>query len=84
VLTNNTAALHLADALAVPQLVTYAGTDLVSQWEPRTSPRRILRRDTACTPCYRMTCPFGQACMTLPAEAIAAAGLELLGDTAFA
>ncbi|MDC0671917.1 glycosyltransferase family 9 protein [Nannocystis radixulma] len=84
VLTNNTAALHLADALAVPQLVTYAGTDLVSQWEPRASPRRILRRETACTPCYRMTCPFGQACMALPAEAIAAAGLELLGDTASA
>ncbi|MFY0542072.1 glycosyltransferase family 9 protein [Nannocystis pusilla] len=38
VLTNNTAALHLADALAVPQLVTYAGTDRDSQWMPRTSP----------------------------------------------
>jgi ADP-heptose:LPS heptosyltransferase len=81
VLTNNTAALHLADALAVPQLVTYAGTDLVSQWTPRASPHRLLRRDTACTPCYRMTCPFGHECLALPAEQLVAAGLALLAET---
>ncbi|WP_434415993.1 glycosyltransferase family 9 protein [Nannocystis pusilla] len=82
VLTNNTAALHLADALAVPQLVTYAGTDRDSQWRPRTSPHRLLRRPTACTPCYRFACPTGHECLALAPAEVLAAGLSLLAETA--
>lgn len=82
VLTNNTAALHLADALAVPQLVTYAGTDRDSQWMPRASPHRLLRRPTACAPCYRFACPTGHECLALAPAEVLAAGLSLLAETA--
>ncbi|MDC0715664.1 glycosyltransferase family 9 protein [Nannocystis bainbridge] len=82
VLTNNTAALHLADALAVPQLVTYAGTDRDSQWRPRASPHRLLRRATACAPCYRFACPTAHECLALAPAEVLAAGLSLLAETA--
>lgn len=78
VLTQNSSALHLADALAVPQLVMYAGTDLVDQWAPRVSPHRVLRRDVACSPCYRFECPHGHACLEFSPEDVAAAALRLL------
>jgi ADP-heptose:LPS heptosyltransferase len=80
VLTQNTAALHLADALAVPQLVMYSGTELESQWAPRASPHRLLRREIGCSPCYRFECPFQHACLDFTPEQVADAGLRLLGD----
>jgi ADP-heptose:LPS heptosyltransferase len=80
VLTNNTSALHLADALAVAQLVMYSGTDLDSQWAPRASPHRLLRRATACSPCYRFECPFRHECLDFSPEQVADAGLSLLGE----
>jgi ADP-heptose:LPS heptosyltransferase len=79
VLTQNTAALHLADALAVPQLVLYSGTDLESQWAPRASAHRLLRRETGCSPCYRFECPFQHVCLDFTPEQVADAGLRLLG-----
>lgn len=81
VLTNNTAALHLADALAVPQVVLYAGTDHESQWAPRASPHRLLRRATPCSPCYRLVCPYQHECLDFTPEHIAAAARELLAST---
>jgi ADP-heptose:LPS heptosyltransferase len=80
VLTQNTAALHLADALAVPQLVMYSGTDLDSQWAPRASRYRLLRRETGCSPCGRFECPFQHPCLDFTPEQVADAGLRLLGD----
>jgi ADP-heptose:LPS heptosyltransferase len=82
VLTQNTAALHLADALAVPQLVMYSGTELESQWAPRTSAHRLLRRETGCSPCYRFECPFQHACLDFTSEQVADAGSSLLGQQA--
>ncbi len=79
VLTQNTAALHLADALAVPQLVMYSGTELESQWAPRASPHRLLRRETRCSPCYRFECPFQRVCLDFPPEHVAEVGVSLLG-----
>lgn len=78
VLTGNTAALHLADALGVPQLVLYAGTDLPSQWAPRVSPHLLLHRPVPCSPCYRFECPHAHACLDFSSRQIAAAGLDLL------
>lgn len=84
VMTQNTAALHLADALAVPQLVMYAGTELQSQWAPRVSPHLLLQRDTACSPCYRFECPYQHECLAFSAEEVAAAALRLLLDVPLA
>lgn len=82
VLTQNTAALHLADALAVPLLAMYSGTDLESQWTPRASRHRLLRRETACSPCYRFECPFEQVCLDFAPEHVAEVGLSLLSGAA--
>jgi ADP-heptose:LPS heptosyltransferase len=75
----NTLPLHLADALDVPVLALYSGTDLEDQWRPRHVPHRLLRRATSCHPCYRFECPFDLACLDFSAEEVAGAALELLG-----
>lgn len=77
-LTNNSAALHLADALAVPQLVMYAGTDLESQWAPRVSPHLLLRRETPCSPCHRLECPYHHECLAFSPRDVTKAALRVL------
>ncbi len=78
VVTNNTATMHLADALRVPQAVLFAGTELEEQWAPRDGPARLLRRTTLCHPCFQLTCPQGLACLEIEPEKVVAAALELL------
>ncbi len=76
--TNNTVALHLAEAVGTSQVLVYSGTDLESQWSPRYSPARILRRPTTCSPCYAFTCPTNRECMDFSPEEVAAEALRLL------
>lgn len=78
VVTNNSASMHLADAFARPQVVLYSGTEYESQWAPRASPARLMRRDTACTPCYRFTCPYDMECLDISPDAVVDAALDLL------
>jgi ADP-heptose:LPS heptosyltransferase len=78
VLSNNTSTMHIADATQTPNLILFAGTDLESQWKPRHSPSRLLRRATVCSPCYAFTCPYQQECLDILPEEIVAAGLKLL------
>ncbi len=78
VITNNTSALHFADALGTPVVVLYSGTDYESQWRPRTVPNRLLRKPTPCSPCYAFTCPGYMDCLDIPPEEVVAAALELL------
>ncbi|HEX6998747.1 MAG TPA: glycosyltransferase family 9 protein [Gammaproteobacteria bacterium] len=82
VLTVNTSALHMADALGVPVVALYSGTDLVSQWAPRRAPHALLGKPTPCTPCYRFTCPFGMECLDVEPAAVAAAAVALLAGRA--
>jgi ADP-heptose:LPS heptosyltransferase len=77
-LCNNSGPLHLADALGLPQVVMYSGTEWESQWRPRASPARLLRRPTACSPCHAFECPLAMECLDIPAEEVVAAALELL------
>jgi ADP-heptose:LPS heptosyltransferase len=81
VLTNNTSVMHLADALRTPAVVIYSGTDLESQWAPRSTPHRLLRKTTACSPCYAFTCPLDRACMDIEPADVADAALALLSAT---
>lgn len=81
VITNNTSTMHLADALRRPSVVLFAGTELESQWRPRSSPARLLRRDTWCTPCYRFICPTRQECLDVLPSEVASAALRALGET---
>jgi ADP-heptose:LPS heptosyltransferase len=79
VLCCNSAPMHLADALGRPVVVAFAGTELGSQWAPRYSRHRLVARPVPCAPCYRITCPIGNACLDVTAEEIAAAALSLVG-----
>jgi len=82
VLTNNTSTMHLADATRTKSVILFAGTEYESQWRPRNSPSRLLRRPTPCSPCYAFTCPYNLECLDIPPEEVVAAGLELLKDYA--
>ena len=78
VVTNDSGCMHLADAFARPVVVTFAGTDLESQWAPRTSPSLLLRRRTWCAPCYEIECPYARECLDIDPAEVVAAGLDLL------
>jgi len=78
VITNDSGPMHLADALGRAQVVLFSGTDLESQWRPRRSPARLLRRPTACAPCYRFDCPFDLACLDIPPDEVVEHALDLL------
>jgi ADP-heptose:LPS heptosyltransferase len=78
VLTNNTSTMHLADALRVPTVVLFSGTELERQWRPRDAPHRLLRRETWCSPCYAFTCPYNLECLAIPPQEVVEAGLSLL------
>jgi ADP-heptose:LPS heptosyltransferase len=78
VLTNNTSTMHIADATQTSNVVMFAGTELESQWQPRHSPSRLLRRPTPCSPCYAFTCPYNMECLDIPPEAVVEAALEVI------
>jgi ADP-heptose:LPS heptosyltransferase len=80
-LTNNTSTMHIADATQTPSVILYSGTEQESQWQPRHTPHRLLRRPTVCSPCYAFTCPYDLQCLDIsPAEVVEAA-LDLLRET---
>jgi ADP-heptose:LPS heptosyltransferase len=78
VLCGNSAGLHLADATRRPVVAAYAGTELHSHAAPRSSASVLLTVPVDCAPCYRITCPIGNACLDLSPEVIAANALALL------
>ncbi|MGQ9681933.1 MAG: glycosyltransferase family 9 protein [Anaerolineae bacterium] len=78
-LTNNTATMHIADALRTPQVVLFAGTEMEEQWAPRHGPAILLRRPTSCQPCYLLDCHRHQACLDIEPAEVAAAAMSLLG-----
>jgi ADP-heptose:LPS heptosyltransferase len=79
VVTNNTLAMHLADALRRPVVVTYSGTDLEDEWRPRDTRHVLLRVPTDCSPCRLFDCPFdGHPCLAIDTSAVVEAGLGLL------
>ncbi len=80
-IANDSGPMHLADAVGCPMVILYAGTDLESQWRPRRAPARLLRRPTACSPCYRFTCPYELECLAIPPAEVVAHALGLWGET---
>ncbi|MHB1949893.1 MAG: glycosyltransferase family 9 protein [Acidiferrobacteraceae bacterium] len=77
-IVNDSGLMHVADAFQRPQVVLFSGTDLESQWQPRSARVALLRRPTRCAPCYRFDCNRGMECLDLPPDAIVDAGLRLL------
>jgi ADP-heptose:LPS heptosyltransferase len=82
VLANDSFGMHLADALRVPVVTVFAGTDREAEWAPRSAPSRTLRRPTACAPCRLFECPIGHPCVDIPPGEVADAALELLDAVA--
>ena len=80
-IANDSGPMHLADAVGCPMVILYSGTDLESRWRPRCAPSRILRRPTACSPCYRFTCPYNLECLAIPPAEVVAHALGLWGET---
>lgn len=81
VLCNDSGPMQLAEATGTPTVVLFSGTELRSQFAPRATPSIVLGRMTACTPCRGFTCERHLACLDVPAEEAAAAGLTLLERT---
>lgn len=81
VICGNTLPLHLADALLTPVLALYSGTDYETQWQPRATRYRLLRRATSCHPCYRFTCPIGLPCLAFTPDEVVSTAEELLTTT---
>ncbi|PIG94316.1 glycosyl transferase [Gloeocapsopsis sp. IPPAS B-1203] len=80
VLTNNTSTMHIADATRTPSVVMFAGTEYESQWRPRYNLSHLLRRPTACSPCYAFSCPYQLECLDISPEDVVMAGLDLLAS----
>jgi ADP-heptose:LPS heptosyltransferase len=80
VVANNSSALHFADAFARPMVILYSGTEYESQWRPRKAPSRLLRRPTACSPCYLFDCPYNLECLDIPLSEVVESALALLEE----
>jgi ADP-heptose:LPS heptosyltransferase len=78
VIANNSSALHIAEAFTRPMVVLYSGTEHTTQWEPRFSEHRLLRRAVWCSPCYLFRCPYEMNCLDIKPEDVVDAVLELL------
>jgi heptosyltransferase-2 len=77
-LTNDSGAMHVASALAVPTVAIFGPTDFVATAPP--GPRsRIVRHPVTCSPCMLRDCPIDHRCMKgVSAEQVAVAALELI------
>jgi ADP-heptose:LPS heptosyltransferase len=77
-ITSHSLPVHLGDALRVPTLVLFSGTDEEAQWAPRRTRSILLRVPTDCAPCRLFGCPYHLECLDIPPAAVVEAALELL------
>lgn len=81
VVSNNSLAMHLADAFGRPIVVTFAGTEREPEWAPRRSPSALLRSPTPCAPCRLFECPMaGHPCLSIDPRIVADEAIRLLGE----
>ncbi len=82
VLANNSGPLHMADALGRPMVIMYSGTEWESQWRPRAAlaagRAKLMRRETACSPCFAFHCPYNMECLDFEPEAVVAEAMAML------
>jgi heptosyltransferase-2 len=76
-LTNDSGAMHVASALAVPTVAVFGATDDTTTG-PAGPLARVVREHAECSPCLLRECPIDHRCMTrVTAGRVAAAALEL-------
>ncbi len=79
-ITNDSAPLHIADALGVPTLAFFGPTD-PRKYGPRNPSSLALRRSLFCSPCQKAQCRFHHECMKeLGVEEAAAKAVQVLND----
>ncbi|MBI3252959.1 MAG: lipopolysaccharide heptosyltransferase II [Candidatus Omnitrophica bacterium] len=82
VVTNDSAPLHIADALGVPVLAIFGPTD-PRKYGPRRGTSLALRKEIFCAPCEKAQCRYAHECMRElgPLEAHANAARILGGES---
>ena len=76
-LTNDSGAMHVASALAVPTVTVFGATDDATTG-PTGPLARVVREHAECSPCLLRDCPIDHRCMTrVTADKVAAVALEL-------
>jgi heptosyltransferase II len=76
-LTNDSGAMHVASALAVPTVAIFGATDDTTTG-PAGPSARVVREHAECSPCLLRECPIDHRCMThVSAETVAGAALQL-------
>lgn len=81
-LTNDSGAMHVASALAVPTVAIFGATDDATTG-PTGPLARVVREHAECSPCLLRDCPIDHRCMTrVTAEKVTAVALELWEKTA--
>jgi heptosyltransferase II len=62
-LTNDSGAMHIASALAVPTVAIFGATDDITTG-PTGPLARVIREHAECSPCLLRECPIDHRCMT--------------------
>jgi lipopolysaccharide heptosyltransferase II len=83
VITNDSAALHLASSLEIPTVAIFGPTD-PDKYGPTAARSRLIRRRLFCAPCEQPDCRFSHECMRFiePEEVYEAASALLNGKGA--
>jgi heptosyltransferase-2 len=79
--TNDTGPMHLAAACGTPTLAIFGSTNPL--WTAPFGPgHRVIREETACSPCYLRECRIGTLCMErVSVKRVLAEVLEIAGGT---
>jgi heptosyltransferase-2 len=81
-LTNDSGAMHVASALAVPTVAVFGSTDDTTTG-PTGPSARVVREHAECSPCLLRECPIDHRCMTrVTADRVATVALELWEESA--
>ena len=77
-LTNDSGAMHVASALAVPTVAIFGATDDTTTG-PRGPVARVVREHAECAPCLLRECPIDHRCMTrVSSDRVAEEAMRLL------
>jgi heptosyltransferase-2 len=79
-ITNDSGSMHIANAVGTRAVALFGPTD-PGRTAPTSAPATVLRRDLACSPCFRTVCPYtDHPCMRLiEVEDVYQAVLDILG-----
>ena len=81
-LTNDSGAMHVAAALAVPTIAVFGPTDDTTTG-PVSALACVIREHAECSPCLLRECPIDHRCMTrVTAGRASAAALQLWEESA--